>query len=163
MKRAPSKRDLPRQTLTVSVSTVSACMEAVRPPGALSVHGNSLTIRGELTTARTRKRPIILSVRRSDMPASGRIYPQRRVLNSWLNIPPAPFSDVLTLAMSGELSTIELTTEKLRRDTGAVFGVRFATGELHCAGSAGVAKAPSSRQLTHTLKTAMQPSKGGHP
>jgi hypothetical protein len=135
MKRAPSKRDLPRQTLTVSVSTVSACMEAVRPPGALSAHGNSLTIRGELTTARIRKRPIILSVRRSDMPAGGRIYPQRRVLNSWLNVPPAPFSDVLTLALSGELSTIELTTEKLRRDTGEVFGARFVTDEIRSTAS----------------------------
>jgi hypothetical protein len=130
MKRAPAKRDLPRQTLTVSVSTVSACMEAVRPPGALSAHGNSLTIRGELTTARIRKRPIILSVRRSDMPAGGWVYLERQVLNVWLNVPPGPFSDVLTLAMSGELSSVELTTEKLRRDTGAIFGARFTTDEI---------------------------------
>jgi hypothetical protein len=48
----------------------------------------------------------------------------------WVNLPSALFSDVLILAMSGGLSSIELTTEKLRRDMGDVFGIRFATGEL---------------------------------
>ena len=130
MKRAPTKRDLPRQTSIVSVTTVSACMDAAPPPGVLSVQGNSLTIRGEMTTARRRKRPIVVSVRRSDMPVGGRVYLQRQVLNVWLNVPPGPFSDVLTLAMSGELSSVELTTEKLRRDTGAIFGARFTTDEI---------------------------------
>jgi hypothetical protein len=64
------------------------------------------------------------------MAVGGRIYFQGQVLNVWLNIPPGPFSDVLTLAMSGQLSRIELMTEKLRGYTGAVFGARFATGEI---------------------------------
>lgn len=130
MKRAPSKRSLPRQRLAVSVDTLSACIDAARPPGILSGEGNSLTIRGELTTARRKKRSIIVSVRRSDMPVGGRVYPHRGVLNGWVNVPPTPFSNMLILAMSGSLSSIELTTEKLQRDTGEVFGVRFATGEV---------------------------------
>jgi hypothetical protein len=161
VKRPVSKRDPPRQTLTVSVSTVSACMEAVCPPGALSAHANSLTIRGELTAARIRKRPIILSVRRSGMPAGGRIYSQNRVLNSWLNVPPASFSDVLTLAMSGELSIIELTTEKLRHDEGEVFGARFTTAELRNACIAAITKAPSSCRAPTKLKAPRVP-KGRH-
>jgi hypothetical protein len=131
MKRAPpSKRDLPRQTLAVSVSTVSACMNAAHPTAGLSGEPLSLTFQGELSTAQKTKRPIVVVVRKRDMSLGGRVYPQRRVLNAWVNLPSVHFSEVLILAMSGGVSSIELTTEKLQRDSGEVFGVRFATGQV---------------------------------
>jgi hypothetical protein len=64
------------------------------------------------------------------MPVGGRVYRAGGVLNAWVNLPLAPFSDVLTLAMSGALSSIELTTEKLQRDTGDLLGLRFSTGQV---------------------------------
>jgi hypothetical protein len=130
MKRAPSKRDLPRQTLAISVSTVSACMNAAHPAAELPGEPLSLTFRGELSGARKSKRAMIVVVRMRDMPVGGRVYPERSVLNAWVNLPSVRFSDLLILAMSGALSSIELTTEKLQRDAGEVFGVRFATGEI---------------------------------
>ena len=130
MKRARFKRDLPRQTLAVSVNTVSACMNAADPAVKLSGEPLALTFRGELVTARKSKRPIVVVVRKRDMPVGGRVYPERSVLNAWVNLPSVRFSDLLMLAMSGVLSRIELTTEKLQRDSGDVFGVRFVTGEV---------------------------------
>jgi hypothetical protein len=130
MKRALPKRDLPRQSLAISVNTVSACMNAADPAAKLSGETLSLTFQGELSTAGKSKRPIVVVVRKRDMPVGGRVYPQRRVLNVWLNLSSVHFSDVLTMALSGALSSIELTTEKLQRDAGDVFGVRFTTGEI---------------------------------
>jgi hypothetical protein len=130
MKRARPKRDLPRQTLAVSVNTVSACMNAAHPTAGLSGEPLSLTFQGELSTARKSKRAIVVVVRKRDMSLGGRVYPQRRVLNVWVNLPSVRFSDVLVMAMAGAISSIELTTEKLQRDTGEVFGVRFATGQV---------------------------------
>jgi hypothetical protein len=130
MKRASSKRRLPRQTLVVSIQTVTACMNASDPAAGLSGEPLSLTFRGELGSSGKSKRPIVIAVRKRDMLMGGRVYPDRRVLNVWVNLPSAQFSDVLTMAMSGALSSVELTTEKLQRDTGDVFGVRFATGEV---------------------------------
>jgi hypothetical protein len=128
MKRAASKRHLPRQTLAVSVNTVSASTEAVMPGIGLSPGETAaLTFQGFLKTGRRRSRPIVITVRQRNMPVGGRVYPAGRVLNAWVNLPPAPFSDVLTLAMSGVLSSIQLTTEKLRRDMGDVFAARFTT------------------------------------
>jgi hypothetical protein len=148
MKSAAPKRVLPRQALVVSVSTVSGGMHAVQPGVGLVPQETSLTFRGELTTPRKSKRPIVISVRQRAMPVGGRVYPGGRVLNVWVNLPPTLFSDLLTLGMSGALSSIELTTEKLRRDMGDVLGVRFATGELRNTSSAGIAGAvPSTGSL----------------
>jgi hypothetical protein len=130
MKRAPSKRDLPRQTLAVSVNTVSACMNAAHPTAGLSGEPLSLTFQGELSRARKNKRAIVIIVRKRDMSLGGQIYTQRGVLNAWINLPSARFLEILILAMSGGLSKIELTTEKLRRDSGEIFGIRFATGQV---------------------------------
>jgi hypothetical protein len=96
----------------------------------LSAEPLTLTFRGELSRGRNSERPIVISVRKRNMPVGGRVYPDRRVLNVWVNLPSAQFSDVLMMAMSGALSSVELTTEKLQRDTGDVFGVRFATGDI---------------------------------
>jgi hypothetical protein len=97
----------------------------------LSGESLSLTFQGELNTGRkTRRRPIIVAVRKRDMPFGGRIYPQRGVLNAWINLPPVHFREVLIMAMSGALATIELTTAKLQRDTGDISDVRFATSQV---------------------------------
>jgi hypothetical protein len=148
MKSAAPKRALPRQALVVSVSTVSGGMHAVQPGVGLVPQETSLTFRGELTTPRKSKRPIVINVRQRAMPVGGRVYPGGRVLNVWVNLPPTLFSVLLTLAMSGALSSIEFTTEKLRRDMGDVLGVRFATGELRNTRSVRIAGAvPSTGSL----------------
>src|ERR1043166_4740287 len=101
MKRARSKRDLPQETLAVSVDTVSACMNAADPAVKLSGEPLALTFRGELVTARKSKRPIVVVVRKRDMPVGGRVYPARRVLNVWVNLPSVHFSDMLMMALLG--------------------------------------------------------------
>src|SRR5262249_22633685 len=130
MKRAPSKRNLPRQTLAISAGAVSACMNAADPASRLSGEQPSPTFHGELSGRRKINRSIVVVVRKGDMPVGGRVYPGRRVLNVWVSLPSVHFSDVLVMAVSGGLSSIELTTEKLQRDTGEVFAVRFATGKV---------------------------------
>jgi hypothetical protein len=76
----------------------------------------------------------VLVVRRCDMPVGGRVFRDGPVLNVLLNLPPVRFADVLVLALSGKLAVVDVTTEKLRGDIGAVIGARFATGELSSTG-----------------------------
>jgi hypothetical protein len=105
-------------------------MNAAHPAAERFGEPLSLTFRGELRTTQKSKRAMIVVVRLRDMPVGGRVYPERSVLNAWVNLPSVRFSDLVTLAMSGALSSIELTTEKLQRDSGEVFGVRFVTGQV---------------------------------
>jgi hypothetical protein len=67
------------------------------------------------------------------MPVGGRVFPDGPVLNVLVNLPAVRFADVMTLALSGKLAAIDVTTEKLKRDIGDVFGARFATGEVDVA------------------------------
>jgi hypothetical protein len=69
------------------------------------------------------------------MPVAGRVFSDGLVLNVLVNLPPVRFADVLVLALSGKIAAIDVTTEKLRRDIGAVFGARFATGEIRSTAS----------------------------
>lgn len=161
MKAAPEVRPQPDQTFGVSVSTVTACADAVHPP-LLRTRGatTSLTLRGELTSAPVRrKRPVVVIVRRSyhGAPVGGRVFPEGSVLNVLVNLPPCLFADALALGLSGQLAAVEVTTEKLKHDMGAVFGVRFATGELRSVWSAGNAQAPSSSRAAAPPKTTRVP------
>jgi hypothetical protein len=64
------------------------------------------------------------------MPLGGRVFPDGPVLNVLVNLPPSLFADVLVLALSGKLAAVDVTTEKLRNDIGAVLGTHFSTGEV---------------------------------
>jgi hypothetical protein len=165
MKRELNRGNRKQQTLALSVLTVTACAEALQPPLLLSRQPNtSLTLRGELTAARRSKRPVLVIVRRSNEAVGGRVFSDGPALKVVVSLPPSLFADALALALSGHLAGVEVTTEKLMPTASAVVGVRFATGELRSAGSAGVANAPSSSRATATRKTArIPPPKRRHP
>jgi hypothetical protein len=132
MKREPNQPDQ-RETLSVSVSTVEACVAAASPTIVLSAEARaSFTLRG-LLSEREPKHRVVANFRRCDAPmqVGGRVFPKgRRGLSAWVNLPPVVFADALVMALSGQLTLLELTTEKLRRNTGAVLAARFVTREL---------------------------------
>lgn len=133
MKREPHQPDHPEDKLHVSISTVGACLGCASPTVELThAERTSLTCRGELVPARKPKRGVVVIVRRCDahMPVGGRVFPEGRLLNVYVNLPPAFFADALVMALSGQFTLLELTTEKLRRNIGAVLAARFVTHEL---------------------------------
>jgi hypothetical protein len=154
MKREPKQRDRKQQTLAVSILTATVCVDAVHPPLLLSREATtSLTLRGELTLPRTAKRPVVVIVRRCDLPVGGRVFPDGPILNVLVNLPPSRFGDALALALSGHLAGVEVTTEKLMPTARAIVGVRFATGELRSARAAGMIADPPSSRLASPSKT----------
>jgi hypothetical protein len=129
MKREPHQRNHGREQLAVSISTVEACVGAASPP---IDEATSLTLRGELLPARKPKRYMVVTVRRCypGSAVTGRVFPKGRALNAWINLPPVFFADALTLALSGGLRLLELTTGKLRRNAGEILAARFVTRDL---------------------------------
>ena len=136
MKREPHQCNRGREQVAVSISAVEACIGAASPP---IEEATSLTLRGELLPARKPKRHIVVTVRRCypGSAVTGRVFPKGRALNAWINLPPVFFGDALTLALSGKLRLLELTTEKLQRDAGEVFAARFVTRDLGSHGPTG--------------------------
>jgi hypothetical protein len=133
MKREPHQRHQRRDKLAVSISTVEACVGAASPPIQLfHDETTSLALRGELLPPRKTKRYIVVTVRRCDpgTQVCGQVFPKGRALNAWINLPPVFFTDALTLALSGGLRLLELTTEKLRRNAGEILAARFVTRDL---------------------------------
>jgi|ERR1051326_4475635 hypothetical protein len=133
MKREPRQRDRGREKVAVSISTVEACVGAASPPIQLfRDEATSLVLRGELLPARKPKQYIVVTVRRWDpgTRVCGQLFPKGRALNAWINLPPVFFADALTLALSGGLRLLELTTEKLRRNAGEILAARFVTRDL---------------------------------
>jgi hypothetical protein len=162
MKREPKQRHRKQQTLAVSILTATVCADAVHPPLLLSREATtSLTLRGELTPARRAKRPVVVIVRRCELPVGGRVFLHGPILNVLVNLPPSRFGDTLALALSGHLAGVEVTTEKLMPTARAVVGVRFATGELRSARPAEMIAGIPSSQLSPPSKSARVPRQKG--
>jgi len=133
MKREPDQPSRAGDKLHVSISGIEARLACASPPmSPAHEQATSLAFRGALLPACKPKRDILVTVRRCDpgTRVCGRVFPKGRALNAWINLPPVFFADALTMALSGGLRLLELTTEKLRRNAGEILAVRFVTRDL---------------------------------